>query len=159
MKAANVLLTGSRRVCIADFGLSEAKDRSKSMTRSAQGSGSSGGGMTVAWSAPELLNGEPKSFATDVFALGVTLWETFMRATPYKGMPDVVRRLRGGPSSCLGLPASVCCASCGGTSINADQRRLHYVPSHSTCSVSSSAWREPRGAAHPVVCYSLRCNK
>jgi len=101
MKAANVLLTGSRRVCIADFGLSEAKDRSKSMTRSAQGSGSSGGGMTVAWSAPELLNGEPKSFATDVFALGVTLWETFMRATPYKGMPDVVRRLRGGPS-CLG---------------------------------------------------------
>ena len=91
LKAANVLLTATRTVRICDFGMSEAKDRSKSMTAAA--TSSSSGGLTVAWTAPELLHGQPKSFASDIFALGVTVWEVFMRATPFKGMIDMVRRL------------------------------------------------------------------
>ena len=90
LKAANVLLTAERCVRICDFGMSEAKDRSKSLTSAALSTNSSGG-LTVAWTAPEVLKGEPKTYASDVFALGVTLWEIFMRATPFKGMPEMVR--------------------------------------------------------------------
>ena len=80
-----MLLTARRTVRICDFGMSEAKDRSKSMTLVTVGNSSSG--LTVAWTAPELLKGEPKTYASDIFALGITLWEVFCRGTPFKGMP------------------------------------------------------------------------
>jgi serine/threonine protein kinase len=90
MKAANVLLTAERSVRIADFGLAEAKDRSKTMSSGAAASAASApSGITVAWTAPEVLENEGKSFASDVFALGVTLWETFERGRPFGGMPDM----------------------------------------------------------------------
>ncbi len=88
MKAANVLLTSGWSIRIADFGMAEAKDRSKSMSSLRQGSNSSG--LTVAWAAPELLKNEGSSFATDVFALGMTLWEIFERSTPFGRMSEVV---------------------------------------------------------------------
>ena len=76
MKAGNVLLTKDRSVKICDFGMSEAKNRSKTMT--AASVGRSGAALTVAWSAPELFEDSPKSNATDVYALGVTLWEIYV---------------------------------------------------------------------------------
>ena len=88
LKAANVLLTAERSVRICDFGMAEAKDRSKSMTSVGMGGGSSAG-ITVAWTAPEVLQNEDKSFASDVFALGVTLWEVLERAKPFGRMPDM----------------------------------------------------------------------
>jgi len=48
----------------------------------------SGMALTVAWSAPELFEDEPKSFATDVYALGVTLWEVYERRVPFGNMPE-----------------------------------------------------------------------
>jgi serine/threonine protein kinase len=88
LKAANVLLTAERSVRICDFGMAEAKDRSKSMTSIGMGSAASAG-ITVAWTAPEVLQNEDKSFASDVFALGITLWEIFERAKPFGRMPDM----------------------------------------------------------------------
>jgi serine/threonine protein kinase len=88
MKAGNVLLTSQRAVRICDFGMSEAKDRSKTMTVAAAGSPSSGAAMTVAWSAPELFKAQPKSYATDVYALGLTLWEIYERQVPFGNMPE-----------------------------------------------------------------------
>jgi hypothetical protein len=67
-------------------GLSEAKGRSMSMTRTALVSS----GFTVPWTAPELLQGDAKALASDVFALGVTLWEIFERATPFGHLAEVV---------------------------------------------------------------------
>ena len=87
MKAGNVLLTRDRSARLCDFGLSEAKNRSKTMT-SAANAGSKSNALTVAWSAPELFTAEPKSFATDVYALGLTLWEIYERATPFASMPE-----------------------------------------------------------------------
>ena len=43
----------------------------------------------MAWTAPEVLKNEDKSFESDVFALGVTLWETFERGKPFGRMPDM----------------------------------------------------------------------
>ena len=86
MKAGNVLLTKNRSVKICDFGMSEAKNRSKTMT--AANVGRSGAALTVAWSAPELFEDSPKSNATDVYALGVTLWEIYERRVPFGNMPE-----------------------------------------------------------------------
>ena len=44
--------------------------------------------MTVAWSAPELFMDRPKSFATDIYALGLTLWEIYERRVPFGNMPE-----------------------------------------------------------------------
>ncbi len=37
-----------------------------------------------------MLNGEPKSFASDVFALAVVIWEIFERQRPFSHVPEVV---------------------------------------------------------------------
>ena len=75
LKAGNALLTRGKSVRICDFGMSEAKNRSKTMTSSANNTGKTA--LTVAWSAPELFEDDPKSFSTDVYALG-TLCGRFM---------------------------------------------------------------------------------
>jgi len=49
---------------------------------------SPGTALTVAWSAPELFKDRPKSFATDVYALGLTLWEIYERRVPFGNMPE-----------------------------------------------------------------------
>ena len=53
LKAANVLLTRDKSVRLCDFGMSETKNRSKTMTASNAGSGAA---LTVAWSAPESVS-------------------------------------------------------------------------------------------------------
>jgi serine/threonine protein kinase len=95
LKAANVLLTRDKSVRLCDFGMSETKNRSKTMTASNAGSGAA---LTVAWSAPELFEDDPKSFATDVYALGVTLWEVYERRVPFGNMPEaaVVNQILSG---------------------------------------------------------------
>jgi serine/threonine protein kinase len=112
MKAGNVLLTKHRAVRICDFGMSEAKDRSKTMSVAVAGSSSSGGAaMTVAWSAPELFKAQPKSYATDVYALGITLWEIYERQAPFSNMPEaaVVNQVLSGerPNFTSQTPAAV----------------------------------------------------
>ena len=90
LKADNVLLREDGSVCLCDFGMSEAKDRSKSMTSVGTSSTTGKIGLTVQWSSPELLKGKKKDSASDVFALAVTLWEIFERDTPFSGMVDAI---------------------------------------------------------------------
>jgi len=88
LKADNVLVRSNGSVCLCDFGMSEAKDRSKTMTQTLGASVQNG--LTVQWSSPELLKGERKDRASDIFALAVTLWEIFERKTPFAGMADMI---------------------------------------------------------------------
>jgi serine/threonine protein kinase len=87
LKADNVLLTRERSCRLSDFGMSDAKDRSKNLTRAGVAGQS---GVTVPWTAPEVLAGEDKTYASDVYALGLTLWEIFERGTPYGRVPEGV---------------------------------------------------------------------
>ena len=88
LKADNVLVRENGSVCLCDFGMSEAKDRSKTLTQAVGVSAQ--GGLTIQWSSPELLKGRGKDRASDVFALAVTLWEIFERMTPFSGMADMI---------------------------------------------------------------------
>jgi eukaryotic-like serine/threonine-protein kinase len=64
----NILLDLSGVVKLADFGLARAGDRAR-MTRPNVVKGK------LAYLAPELLTGKPPSVQTDLFSLGVVLWE------------------------------------------------------------------------------------
>jgi len=64
------------------------------------------------WSAPELFEDDPKSFSTDVYALGVTLWEVYERRVPFGNMPEaaVVSQILAGQRpkfSASDIPANV----------------------------------------------------
>ena len=98
IKAGNVLLTVDLSVRICDFGMSEAKNRSKTMSVKAAGARKGGTSLTVAWSAPELFKDRPKTFATDVYALGLTIWEIYERRVPFGNMPEaaVVNQILSG---------------------------------------------------------------
>ena len=109
LKAANALLADDGGVRLCDFGMSQAKNRSKTLTVASYDK-NKGHALTVAWSAPELFNDEPKSFASDVYALGVTLWEIFERRTPFGNMPEaaVVSQVLAGKRSSRQLSDSAC---------------------------------------------------
>ena len=87
LKAANVLLASDGRIRLCDFGMSQAKNRSKTLTISSHTAGK-GHALTVAWSSPELFKDEHKSFESDIYALAVTVWEVFERRTPFGHMPE-----------------------------------------------------------------------
>jgi eukaryotic-like serine/threonine-protein kinase len=81
LKSGNVILTktanGAMRAVITDFGLARGLDAS---LRNAQ-SGDAGG--TPAYMAPELWKGEKASIASDIYALGVILFELASGKSPH----------------------------------------------------------------------------
>ncbi len=61
------MLLSQNDVCkIGDFGLSKALETMRTHTQSQVG--------TPAWTAPEVLRGEPYSSKTDVYSFGVIVW-------------------------------------------------------------------------------------
>ncbi|MBS0351817.1 MAG: protein kinase, partial [Proteobacteria bacterium] len=61
--------------------LSIVKSTSISQSKTSSAAGSAG---TLPWMAPELFNGKPNSKQTDVYSLGIVLWEIISRETPFK---------------------------------------------------------------------------
>jgi serine/threonine protein kinase len=87
IKPGNILITEDDRVKVADFGIA----------KSLVGAGGGGGedltqvGMvlgTPAYLAPERLAGEPANVGTDLYALGVVLYEAATGHKPAKGAAD-----------------------------------------------------------------------
>ncbi len=85
LKSLNVLLDKDYRAKLTDFGLSKIKTETASTTQHTGGVGSR------PWMAPELFGLRPKfSKASDVYALGMVLWELASRELPYNEVADPV---------------------------------------------------------------------
>ncbi len=70
LKGANVLVSAEVRILLCDFGLAKMVDTNTSTSRAGLG--------TLRWQAPELLGGASKTFQTDVYAFGLTIYEVRM---------------------------------------------------------------------------------
>jgi tetratricopeptide (TPR) repeat protein len=72
IKPTNLMIDADGRAMLLDFGIAKLLDDTQSATLTREG----GFALTPAYAAPEQLRGEPVSTATDVYALGLVLYET-----------------------------------------------------------------------------------
>jgi serine/threonine-protein kinase len=82
----NILLDVSGVVKLGDFGLAKANDRER-LTRPDVVKGK------AAYLAPELVRGEPASPQSDLFAVGIVLWEALTGARLFLGENEIASAL------------------------------------------------------------------
>ena len=82
LKPSNILVTADSQVRLLDFGIaklvSEEPGHETELTRLA------GRALTVSYAAPELVAGNPIGIASDVYSIGVILYELLCGARPYR---------------------------------------------------------------------------
>ena len=83
LKPSNVLVTADAQVRLLDFGIAKllADDETARETQLTQLSGRA---LTPDYASPEQIKGEPLTIATDVYSLGVVLYELLVGNRPYK---------------------------------------------------------------------------
>jgi serine/threonine-protein kinase len=77
VKPQNVIVTADDRVKVADFGIAKAWTDSQKVDRQIEVWG------TPQYFAPEQATGEPAAPATDVYAIGIVLYELLCGRTPF----------------------------------------------------------------------------
>lgn len=97
LKPENLLLANDGTVKITDFGLARREVKTTPTTATLTWAGAAEGlSGTPSYMAPELIDGQPASQASDVFALGLVLYEllTGRRAIEGTNVLQVFQRLR-----------------------------------------------------------------
>ncbi|MGA2359853.1 MAG: protein kinase [Terriglobales bacterium] len=88
IKTANIVITPSGQVKVLDFGLARLDvDRElANVTRSTQSASNAGAVVgTLSYIAPEILRGEEAGARSDIWSLGVTLFEMSAGHRPFRG--------------------------------------------------------------------------
>jgi len=100
-KSSNVFLASERvggiRTVVTDFGLARSYDRDHGLSISTAGGWGAG---TPAYMAPEQVEGKAVTAASDVYALGVVMYEMATGTAPYTGdspMQIAIRRIKERP--------------------------------------------------------------
>jgi eukaryotic-like serine/threonine-protein kinase len=97
LKPGNILVTAEGTVKLLDFGIAKVLDRDgeadENLTATEVGSP-----HTAAYASPEQVNSQPVTTATDVFSLGVVLYQLLAGRHPFNhdrpGLQEVRRRIR-----------------------------------------------------------------
>lgn len=79
IKSSNILLSGSERAVLSDFGIAKALDANTSLTKTGNSVG------TLSYMAPEQLRGEPSDKRSDQYSLAVVLYEMLTGRLPFQG--------------------------------------------------------------------------
>jgi len=69
----NIMITMDWGAKIADFGQASIKDLARTMTSV----------TNVAWTAPEVLEGEQPNYSSALYSFGIIMWEIITRQVPY----------------------------------------------------------------------------
>ena len=87
LKTLNVLLDGSRRCKVTDFGLSKSESLNTTATQSTMGGGGAKG--TPSYMAPELLEDNLFDEKSDVYSFAIVMWEIWDGGVPWHGLKPV----------------------------------------------------------------------
>jgi serine/threonine-protein kinase len=79
IKPSNVFFEGGKRVALGDFGIAKDVSRSTQLTSLGEGVG------TPDYMSPEQAMGEPLDRRSDIYALGVVLFEMLTGSLPFRG--------------------------------------------------------------------------
>jgi serine/threonine protein kinase len=78
IKPSNILLTAEGQVKVLDFGIAKLLDADKTLTKTGTQMG------TVLYMSPEQVKGEKVDQRSDIYALGVTLFQMATGQAPYR---------------------------------------------------------------------------
>jgi serine/threonine-protein kinase len=95
LKPANVMLDGDGHVRITDFGIAAMQS---TVDRETRVSGTPG------FMAPELFAGKPASIRSDLYAMGMVLYEAATGQEPFHGVPPYDRHVEDRPT----VPSLIC---------------------------------------------------
>jgi len=85
LKSGNVMVTPDGRVKVLDFGLAASLHESGDDDTTLAPSSGDGTPGTLAYMAPEVLNGEPATTLSDIWSLGIVLYEMTAARRPFAG--------------------------------------------------------------------------
>ena len=86
LKPANILVNAEGQVRLLDFGIAKLLD--DGTARETRLTAASGRALTPDYASPEQIVGEPLTVASDVYSLGVILYELLSGSRPYKIQRD-----------------------------------------------------------------------
>jgi hypothetical protein len=100
IKPANLLMTDEGRVKVADFGIARAAN-GMAITRAGTMVG------TATYVAPEQVQGQPATSASDVYSLGIVAYECLSGTPPFRGDGEIATALARVNATAPALPPSV----------------------------------------------------